>query len=169
MLTGTSFWNGIRNKRPLFTDMLKKSTLDVGAALRAKLQNSVFWAFSLACCATVFAQASPPLGQDELRLALPSNCPKSATSDEIVVCGRRIDDQRYRIPKAVREQGHRTESSWTGRSLALEDASRAQRPGSNSPVGSGGQIGEREEMLRKWSDFRRKKAAGERVSYGVEK
>lgn len=72
-------------------------------------------------------------------------CPKSANPDEIVVCARRPEEERYRIPRAVREQD--------AEAIARRDDVAAQRDelasgrpsaagiGSCSPVGSGGMIG----------------------------
>ena len=90
------------------------------------------------------------------RQSLPTYRTCTGNQGEVVVCGRRGTDSPYRIPKALRNTKARSGGqSWGGRVGAIEDASRAGRPGSNSPVGSGGQTGQREEMLREWEEERR--------------
>ncbi len=39
----------------------------------------------------------PPSSQPTLRTDLRPDCPRSSTDDEIVVCGNRDDDYRYRV------------------------------------------------------------------------
>ena len=79
-------------------------------------------------------------------------CPK-ARADEIVVCGRLPESERYRIPKQFREKP-RDESgpsaSWKSRVEVLEDAQRFTRPNSCSAVGTNGQTGCTQAMLRQW-------------------
>lgn len=70
-------------------------------------------------------------------------CPRS-TTDEIVVCARLPEGERYRIPKRFR--GKRAADApapdtWTNRVSTLESVSRAGLPNSCSVVGSGGQTG----------------------------
>lgn len=68
-------------------------------------------------------------------------CPRSS-NDEIVVCGRESEAERYRIPKRLRESAISVpEQAWTNRVQTLDDVSRAGLPSSCSPVGSGGQTG----------------------------
>lgn len=77
-------------------------------------------------------------------------CPKGS-GGEIVVCGRRPDNERYRIPKELRKRGQQpSETSWAARERGLEEASRASMPGSCSPVGMWGQSGCFQQMLRQW-------------------
>ena len=86
-------------------------------------------------------------------------CPK-AEEGEIVVCARRPDDERYRIPKALRGKGDRpSETAWGARMEALEEAGRASMPGSCSPVGSYGQSGCRQQLLNQWYAERRARKA----------
>ena len=81
-------------------------------------------------------------------------CPKS-TDGVVVVCGRRSDNERYRIPKELRRREQQpSETSWASRTRALEEASRPSMPGSCSPVGSWGQTGCFQQMLRQWSAAR---------------
>jgi hypothetical protein len=81
-------------------------------------------------------------------------CPKSSDG-VIVVCGRRSDNERYRIPKELRRREQQpSETSWATRARGLEEASRPSMPGSCSPVGSWGQTGCFQQMLRQWSAAR---------------
>jgi hypothetical protein len=79
-------------------------------------------------------------------------CPKTS-GEEIVVCARRPEAERYRIPPKLREtaddySGDR--GSWTTHVSALDDASRYTRPNSCSPVGTFGQTGCLAAALHQW-------------------
>ncbi len=88
-------------------------------------------------------------------------CPP-AKGDEIVVCGRLPENERYRIPKKLRENRKaRVEQNWASRNATLDDLARAERPNSCSVVGLGGQTGCSAAMLRQWADERR--AEGKQV------
>lgn len=84
-------------------------------------------------------------------------CPDTSTSsNEIVVCARRPENDRYRIPKELRNRGDRpSETAWGSRVSGLEEASRQILPGSCSTVGSYGQTGCRQKMLSDWYAARR--------------
>lgn len=109
---------------------------------------------ALSTCQATSAQPPSPAPTDALP-KLPKvtpDCDRTGTQGEVVVCGRRRTDERYRIPESLRSEPSRVgNNAWSARQAALDDAARPQRPGSNSPVGSGGQTGEREQMLRDWS------------------
>jgi hypothetical protein len=67
-------------------------------------------------------------------------CPPS-TDDTIVVCARKPDKERYRIPEALRgNPNDPTNQAWATRASALEYAGRSGI-GSCSPVGPGGASG----------------------------
>ncbi len=81
------------------------------------------------------------------------DCPES-TSSEIVVCANRPEEERYRIPKDIRdkqkeEQAHYA-TSWTSQFQNHEDEARLGRPNSCSPVGTNGFSGCQAAMLRDW-------------------
>jgi hypothetical protein len=82
-------------------------------------------------------------------------CPKGSDG-EIVVCGRRDESERYRIPEELREDRTRrpSEVAWGARNRLLDDAARETMPGSCSPNGSYGQSGCRQKMLREWAEER---------------
>ena len=88
-------------------------------------------------------------------------CPP-AHGDEIIVCGRLPESERYRIPKKLRENKKaRVEQNWASRNATLDELARVERPNSCSVVGLGGQTGCSAQMLRQWSDERR--AEGKQV------
>ena len=115
--------------------------------------------------ALLLATATPALAQPEpgteriiinLIVYGEDACPEPAAEDEIVVCGRRPESERYRIPRELRERTDRPlETSWAARALDLEDAQRDTRPNSCSPVGSFGQTGCTQAMIRQWMAERR--------------
>ena len=69
-------------------------------------------------------------------------CPRSS-SDEIVVCGREPENERYRIPKRLRgkKKPLAAQEAWSNTVRELDYVSRAGLPDSCSPVGSGGATG----------------------------
>jgi hypothetical protein len=83
-------------------------------------------------------------------------CP-TPQGDEIVVCAREPESERYRIPEELRDKDpeRRQESSWGSRVAALEEENRVTMPGSCSVVGSGGQSGCTQQMIRQWYAERR--------------
>lgn len=67
-------------------------------------------------------------------------CPRS-TDDEVVVCARRPEAERYRLPEALRPSGPpQLSQSWAQRSKALATVG-ATGPGTCSGVGPGGTDG----------------------------
>ena len=71
-------------------------------------------------------------------------CPKAANDQEIVVCSRQPESERYRLPKRFRGKRQEAESvtgSWANTARALDAASAPMMPNSCSPQGSFGQTG----------------------------
>lgn len=91
----------------------------------------------------------------ESRLTVYGNdpCPPSVDG-EIVVCARRPEEERYRIPPALR-QTRPTEVAWGARVADLEETSRIGRPNSCSVVGAYGQGGCTQALIRDWYAERR--------------
>lgn len=86
-------------------------------------------------------------------------CPKSADGS-IIVCARRPESERYRIPKSLRQKpAPPAEQAWGSRVEALDAASRAVLPNSCSPIGSSGFTGCTAAMLRQWYAERQRAAA----------
>lgn len=70
-------------------------------------------------------------------------CPRSV-GDEIVVCARMPENERYRIPKKLRGKKTMdgpTSVAWGRKVDSLEYAGRVGLPNTCSPVGSGGATG----------------------------
>ena len=67
-------------------------------------------------------------------------CPRS-TDDQVVVCARKPETERYRIPEKLRPSGPRqTRNSWANRAKAFETVGNTGTF-SCSPVGPGGYTG----------------------------
>lgn len=69
-------------------------------------------------------------------------CPTAANPDEIVVCSKRPERERYRLPQSVREQAqkNRKNRSWAARSQDMSNLGRSGN-GTCSPVGPNGGSG----------------------------
>ena len=80
-------------------------------------------------------------------------CPRGS-GDEIVVCARRPDNERYRIPEELRGEGLRESESWAVRAQSLETVGDTGIQ-SCSTVGPGGFTGCWEEMMRQAREARR--------------
>jgi hypothetical protein len=82
-------------------------------------------------------------------------CPK-AQGDDIVICGRKPETERYRIPKELRRsRDERRGAAWATRAAEMEEATRFTRPNGCSVVGSWGQTGCLEAAIRNWIAERR--------------
>ena len=74
-------------------------------------------------------------------------CPRS-TDDEVVVCARRPETERYRIPERFRSSGPpQTREAWANRARALETVG-ATGINSCSPVGPAGFTGCLSQVIR---------------------
>lgn len=74
-------------------------------------------------------------------------CPRS-TDDQIVVCARRPEADRYRIPEKLRPSGTRQQTeAWAKKSRVLETAG-STGINSCSPVGPGGYTGCLTQVIR---------------------
>lgn len=81
-------------------------------------------------------------------------CPRG-TGDEVVICGRRPESERYRIPEQLREPSdHPENESWAIRAQSLEYVGRTGTQ-SCSTVGPGGFTGCWEQMMRQAREERR--------------
>lgn len=100
------------------------------------------------------AQEEPPEREVRLEVFGDDPCPPSA-GDDIVVCARRPEEERYRIPAPLRRSSRPPEVAWGARVETLEEVSRDARPNSCSVVGSYGQSGCVQQMIRRWYEERR--------------
>jgi hypothetical protein len=77
-------------------------------------------------------------------------CPTSADGQEVVICARRPERERYRIPKELRDRRNGGENpSWAERAESLEYVGRTGAQ-SCSTVGPGGFTGCYNQMARAW-------------------
>jgi hypothetical protein len=84
-------------------------------------------------------------------------CPRAQSADEVVVCARRPETERYRIPRELRDavtEDDPESTSWAARAEALEYVGRTGIQ-SCSTVGPGGVSGCWNEMVRAWRRDRR--------------
>jgi hypothetical protein len=102
--------------------------------------------------------ASPPQRVSTLVVYGNDACPRSADPNEITVCARQPESERFRIPKRLR--GKRAKAgdggqSWASTVRDLEYVGREGRPNSCSVVGSGGFTGCYQQFLQQARDERR--------------
>ena len=94
------------------------------------------------------AQTAP--GQEKINQLIvygDDPCPQS-TDEEIIVCARKPESERFRIPEELRTDPNGTANqSWTSRATELQYVGRSGI-GSCSPVGSGGASGCFNELVR---------------------
>ena len=87
-------------------------------------------------------------------------CPRS-TDDEVVVCARKPETERYRIPERLREGGSlQSRQAWAVRAKSLETVGRTGIQ-SCSAVGPGGHTGCLERLIDQAFAERREQAEGE--------
>jgi len=99
------------------------------------------------------ALADPPTRESQLVIYGEDACPRGEDG-EVVVCARRPESERYRIPRPIRER-QPLERSWASRVEGLDAESRPGRPDSCSVVGSFGQGGCLAMQLQRWRAERR--------------
>ncbi len=95
----------------------------------------------------VLAQESPPAptpGSERVNLVIvygDDPCPGSANGDDIVVCARKGEEERYRIPEPLRgDPNAPVNQAWGERVRSMEYVGRSGTE-SCSPVGGGGATG----------------------------
>jgi hypothetical protein len=88
-------------------------------------------------------------------------CPRS-TVDEVVVCARKPEADRYRIPERYRQSGTRQQrESWANRATAFETYGRTGI-NSCSPVGPAGFTGCTQQLINQAFKERQEEAAGDK-------
>ena len=73
-------------------------------------------------------------------------CPESA-ADQITVCARLAEDERYRIPQNLRQSSSPQNEAWANKVLSYESVGNFG-PLSCSPVGLGGELGCTAQMIQ---------------------
>lgn len=106
--------------------------------------------------APVMAQPAPPPERTINLLVYGDDpCPQGK-GDEIVVCARRPESERYRIPKKLREKPAPSGGPGWGSQVATMEATQRQNlPNSCSVNGAGGFTGCTAQMLSQWFAERR--------------
>ncbi|HEV2043575.1 MAG TPA: hypothetical protein VGR05_02740 [Sphingomicrobium sp.] len=112
--------------------------------------------------AALVAPAAPSLAQNgkvsEIIVYGTDPCPRS-TDDAIVVCARKPETERYRIPERLRQGGSlQSRQAWAARAKTFETVG-ATGTNSCSPVGPGGFTGCVNQVIKQAFDER-----GEQVS-----
>ena len=103
------------------------------------------FAVTVALAGGLAAASAPAVAQDSDRISEiivygSDPCPRS-TDDDIVVCARKPESERYRIPERFRTGGPRqTREAWANKARALETVG-ATGINSCSPVGPAGFTG----------------------------
>ncbi len=110
--------------------------------------------------------AAPALAQQggvrEIEVFGTDPCPRS-TDDEVVVCARKPEKERYRIPEKLRKTGSRqSRESWARRAQVFETAG-ATGINSCSPVGPAGFTGCVQQVINSAKAERREEAEGNKV------
>jgi hypothetical protein len=129
--------------------------------MKAALSLVALAAASAAAVALVPAPASAQARQERIRRIIVYGrdpCPRATSADEVVICGRRAETERYRIPEELRDNSARDDpesTSWAARAEALEYVGRTGIQ-SCSTVGPGGVSGCWNELVRAWRQDRRK-------------
>ena len=119
-------------------------------------------AIGAAVPAMASAQADPPPRRIfNLVVYGDDPCP-SGEGDEIVVCARKPESERYRIPKKLREKPEVSGGpGWGSQVAGMEAAGRQILPGSCSAIGSNGFTGCTAKALAQWfAEKRMNESAG---------
>ena len=114
--------------------------------------------------AGIVALAAPALAQNgkvsEIIVYGTDPCPRS-TDDEIVVCARKPETERYRIPERLRQGGSlQSRQSWAARARTFETVG-ATGTNSCSPVGPSGFTGCLSQLTRQAFEERREQVSGD--------
>ena len=125
-----------------------------------------FTPLAAALVAAIAAYAPPAAAQSGDKVLIvygDEPCPTSASGEEIVVCARKPERERYRIPEELRttDQSKPANSSWASRASSFEYVGRS---GTNSctPSGNGGWTGCYGELMRKAKEEKRQNKIQER-------
>ena len=125
------------------------------------MTKAISFVAASAFAAGIFALPAPAQAQGVVEIVVYGNdpCPRS-TDDEIVVCARKPEAERYRIPERFRTAGPRQLSEpWAHRARAIETAGRTGI-NSCSPVGPAGFTGCLQQVIRQAREEAREEATG---------
>lgn len=114
--------------------------------------------------AGLIAPAAPAVAQNakvsEIIVYGTDPCPRS-TDDEVVVCARKPETERFRIPEKLRKGGSlQSRQAWAVRARALETVG-ATGTNSCSPVGPGGFTGCESQVIKQAFEQRGEQAGSD--------
>ena len=132
--------------------------------IMSKLPYLTLSAAALAATLAAIAVPAPALAQNgrvnEIIVYGTDPCPRS-TDDEVVVCARKPEAERYRIPERYRSGGSRqSRESWANRAIAFETYGRTGI-NSCSPVGPAGFTGCTQQLIDQAFREREEEARGD--------
>ena len=132
----------------------------------SKLSQLSLSAAGLAIAVPALVAPAPALAQNNSKISEiivygTDPCPRS-TEDEVVVCARKPEADRYRIPERYRQSGTRQQrESWANRATAFETYGRTGI-NSCSPVGPAGFTGCTQQLINQAFKERQEEAAGDK-------
>jgi hypothetical protein len=123
------------------------------------MKAALFLAAATAASSLSFAAPAEAQNERVRRLVVYGSdpCPRAESGEDIVVCARRPETERYRIPKELRDTATEDDpesTSWAVRAESLEYVGRTGIQ-SCSTVGPGGVSGCWNELVRAWRQDRR--------------
>jgi len=129
----------------------------------SKLSFLTLAASGFALAVPALVASAPALAQNgkisEIIVYGTDPCPRS-TDDEVVVCARKPESERFRIPERYRQSGSRqSRESWANKALAFETYGRTGI-NSCSPVGPAGFTGCTQQLINQAFKERREQAEG---------
>jgi hypothetical protein len=129
----------------------------------AKLPFLTLSAAALAAALPSLVVPAPALAQSdnisEIIVYGTDPCPRS-TEDEVVVCARKPESERYRIPERYRQSGPpQSRESWANKAVAFESYGRTGI-NSCSPVGPAGFTGCEQQLINQAFKERQEEAKG---------
>jgi len=127
----------------------------------SKLPFLTLAASSLALAGPMLVAPAPALAQSsrisEIIVYGTDPCPRS-TDDEVVVCARKPESERFRIPERYRQTGPRqTREAWANKATAFETYGKTGIQ-SCSPVGPAGFTGCQQQLINQAFKERREQA-----------
>jgi hypothetical protein len=130
----------------------------------SKLPYLTLSAAALAAALPALIAPAPALAQggnvSEIIVYGTDPCPRS-TEDEVVVCARKPESERYRIPERYRQSGPiQSRESWANKAIAFESYGRTGI-NSCSPVGPAGFTGCEQQLINQAVKERQEQARGE--------
>ncbi|MFL6862918.1 MAG: hypothetical protein ACJ8DZ_07950 [Allosphingosinicella sp.] len=131
----------------------------------SRTMKAVLAAAALTGAAALAALSAAPAAAQSDRIAKVivygnDPCPSSSDGQEVVICARRPERERYRIPKELRDRGNGGTQSWADRAESLEYVGRSGAE-SCSTTGPGGFTGCYNRMVRAWRKDRQNPRSGE--------